>query len=82
MTLELIVSSHPAVLDGFISMFRSEVLEQERELSTGQEKVTSGHNVQKLGMEQAESEKSESQVAQSEPETATEKPGIRGYGRR
>ena len=47
MNRELIVSSHPAVLDGFIGMFRSEVLEQEKELSAGREQVTSGHDVQK-----------------------------------
>ena len=39
MNHEMIVSSHPAVLDGFIGMFRREVLEQEKELSLGQEKV-------------------------------------------
>ena len=44
MNRELIVSSHPAVLDGFIDMFRSEVLEKEKELSAGQEEITSGHN--------------------------------------
>ena len=79
---ELIVSSHPAVLDGFIDMFRSEVLEQEKELSTGQEKLTSGHDVQKLEAEQSEpeqiqaeqteAEKSEPQTEQSEPEKSTE----------
>ena len=46
---ELIVSSHPAVLDGFIDMFRREVLEKEKEMSAAQEKepATSGHDVQK-----------------------------------
>ncbi len=46
---ELIVSSHPAVLDGFIDMFRREVLEKEKEMSAAQEKEpdTSGHDVQK-----------------------------------
>lgn len=58
MNRELIVSSHPAVLDGFIDMFRSEVLEKEKELSAGQEEITSGHNVQKLETEQSEPEKS------------------------
>ena len=38
MNRELIVSSHPAVLDGFIDIFRREVLEQEKDLSAGQEK--------------------------------------------
>lgn len=71
MNRELIVSSHPAVLDGFIDMFRREVLEQEKDLSAGQEKVTSGHDVQKpeqTQMEQTESEKTEPQAEQSEPE--------------
>ena len=54
MNRELIVSSHPAVLDGFIDMFRSEVLEQEKELSAGQEKLTSGHDVQKSETEPEE----------------------------
>ena len=59
MNRELIVSSHPAVLDGFIDMFRSEVLEKEKELSIGQEKMTSGHDVQKLETEQTAMEQSE-----------------------
>ena len=37
MNRELIVSSHPAVLDGFIGMFRREVLELEKEMSAGQD---------------------------------------------
>ena len=47
MNRELIVSSHPAVLDGFIAMFRREVLEKEKEMSAGQEKTqdTSGYDV-------------------------------------
>jgi len=74
MNRELVVSSHPAVLDGFIDMFRSEVLEQKKELSTGQEKVTSGHDVQKSETEQSEikqpeqSEKAQSETGQSEQE--------------
>ena len=86
MNSELVVSSHPAVLDGFIDMFRSEVLEQEKELSTGQEKLTSGHDVQKLEAEQPEpeqtqteqpeAEKSEPQTEQSEPEKSTETPEL------
>jgi hypothetical protein len=42
----LIVSSHPAVLDGFIDMFRREVLEKEKEMSAAQEEAqdTSGHD--------------------------------------
>ena len=67
MNRELIVSSHPAVLDGFIDMFRSEVLEKEKELSAGQEKMTSGHDVQKLETEQTSME-------QSEPEKSAEPP--------
>ena len=72
--ISLSVSSHPAVLDGFIDMFRREVLEQEKELSAGQEKLTSGHDVQKSEQEQAQSEQSEpeqseqSETAQPEPE--------------
>ena len=69
MNSELIVSSHPAVLDGFIDMFRSEVLE--KELSAGQGKTTSGHDVQKLETEQPEqtqAEQPETQAGQDEPE--------------
>ena len=87
MNNELIVSSHPAILDGFIDMFRSEVLEQEKELSTGQEKLTSGHDVQKLEaeqsepeeqtqVEQTEAEKSEPQTEQSKPEKSTVTPEL------
>lgn len=68
MNRELIVSSHPAVLDGFIGMFRSEVLEQEKELYAGQEKVTSGHDVQKPEPEQTGAEKPEPQKGQRAPE--------------
>ena len=66
MNSELIVSSHPAVLDGFIDMFRSEVLE--KELSAGQGKTTSGHDVQKPEAEQPETEQPETQARQDEPE--------------
>ena len=47
MNRELIVSSHPAVLDGFIAMFRREVWEKEKEMSAGQGKTqdTSGYDV-------------------------------------
>ena len=61
MNSELIVSSHPAVLDGFIDMFRSEVLEREKELSTGQEKMTSNpHEDMRVDMnvQKSEAEKS------------------------
>ena len=60
----LSLSSHPAVLDGFIDMFRREVMEQEKELSAGQEKLTSGHDVQKLVAEQPE----QTQQLEQEPE--------------
>ena len=65
---ELIVSSHPAVLDGFIDMFRREVLEKEKEMSAVQEKEpdTSGHDVQKSESEQAEMEQSKPEPAQTE----------------
>ncbi len=72
----LSLGSHPAVLDGFIDMFRREVLEQEKELSAGQERLTSGHGVQKPEPEQAQSEQPEpeqaeqSEAAQPEPEQA------------
>lgn len=45
-SIALSVSSHPAVLNGFIDMFRREVVEQGKNLSAGQEKLTSGHDVQ------------------------------------
>ena len=70
MNRELIVSSHPAVLDGFIGMFRSEILEKEKELSDGQEKVTSGHDVQKPEPEQTQAERTE----KTEPQTEQGKP--------
>ena len=81
MNYALIVSSHPAVLDGFIGMFRREVLEREKELSAGQEKVTSGQDVNpsarqndlKPEPEQAEAEHSEPQEGQGEPEKPAEK---------
>ena len=65
---ELIVSSHPAVLDGFIDMFRREVLEKEKEMSAAQEKVqdTSGHDVQKSEPGQAEMEQPKPEPAQTE----------------
>lgn len=48
---ELIVSSHPAVLDGFVDMFRKEVMELEKEAAQdmAQEEMrdTSGQSVQK-----------------------------------
>ncbi len=74
MNRELIVSSHPAVLDGFIGMFRKEVLELEKEMSTGQEKVTSGHDVQKPETEQTEPE--QTQPEQTEAEKSANTPGF------
>lgn len=71
----LSLSSHPAVLDGFIDMFRREVMEREKELSAGQEQLTSGHDVQKLVAEQPEKtqqleqeQSKQSEAAQPEPE--------------
>lgn len=55
---ELIVSSHPAVLDGFVDMFRKEVMELEKEAAQdmAQEEMrdTSGQSVQKPEMEDKE----------------------------
>ncbi len=45
MNADYVLDSHPAVLDGFIDMFRREVLEREKELSGGQEKVAFGHGL-------------------------------------
>lgn len=58
MNSELVVNSHPAVLDGFIDMFRKEVLEREKEMYAVQEKAqdTSGHDVQKPESEQTDME--------------------------
>ena len=72
MNHELVINSHPAVLDGFIDMFRREVLEQEKEVSAAQEKVqdTSGHDVQKLKPEQRE----QLETKQSEPQSEQDKP--------
>ncbi len=80
MNRELIVGSHPAVLDGFIGMFRREVLEQEKEMSVGQKDVqdTSGHNVQKPETErteqaeQPEAEQVKEKSEQEEPEKPAE----------
>ena len=89
MNHELVVSSHPAVLDGFVDLFRQEVRNMEKELSEGQEgQNTSGHNVQKSEteqedveqtqekQEQKEVEQAESQSDQNEPEKSTETPEI------
>ena len=75
---ELIISSHPAVLDGFIDIFRREVLEKEKEMSAAQEKEpdTSGHDVQKSEPKQQEYQETErSELKQEEPpETKQAKP--------
>ena len=59
MNRELIVSSHPAVLDGFIGMFRREVLEREKEMSAGQD-------IQKPEAEQPEPEQTKEEQAETE----------------
>ena len=59
MNRELIVSSHPAVLDGFIGMFRREVLEQEKEMSAEQD-------IQKPEAEQPEPEQTKEEQAETE----------------
>ncbi len=84
MNRELIVSSHPAVLDGFIGMFRREVLELEKEMSAGQEKAASGQDIQKpeaeqpkpeqTKEEQAETERLKPQAEQSGPEKSARAP--------
>ena len=69
MNRELIVSSHPAVLDGFIGMFRREVLEQEKEMSVGQD-------VQKPEAEQPEPEQTkEEQAERLKPQAEQSEPG-------
>lgn len=72
---ELIVGSHPAVLDGFIDMFRREVLEQEREAAQDmeQEEVqgASGHNVQTLELEKMQTDQSEPEQEEQSEQTQT-----------
>ena len=74
MNRELIVSSHPAVLDGFIAMFRREVLEKEKEMSARQEKMqdTSGYDLkpepERKQEEQPETKEPEPQPEQNQPE--------------
>lgn len=92
MNRELIVSSHPAVLNGFIDMFREEVLE--KELSAGQEQDTSGHDVPKPEpmqtdrsepkpeeqgkAEQEETEQTQAgQPEQNKPEKQDKAPGVK-----
>ncbi|NBI93117.1 DUF4316 domain-containing protein [Lachnospiraceae bacterium] len=75
---ELIVSSHPAVLDGFIDLFRREVLEKEKEMSAAQEKEpdTSGHDVNHSARQNdLKSEPVQADMEQPKPEpTQTEQP--------
>lgn len=76
MNRELIVSSHPAVLDGFIGMFRREVLEKEKEIAVAREeaKDTSGHDVQKSEPEQEEMEPPEPEIKQAEQQAERNMP--------
>ena len=70
MNRELIVSSHPAVLDGFIGMFRREVLELEKEMSAGQDaqKPETGRpETEQTQKEQAETERLKPQAEQTGP---------------
>ena len=66
MNRELIVGSHPAVLDGFIGMFRREVLELEKEMSAGQEKAASGQDAQKPETGRPETEQTQKEQAETE----------------
>ncbi len=67
MNRELIVSSHPAVLDGFIGMFRREVLELEKEMSAGQDAQKPETGRQETEQTQAEAERPEPQAEQTGP---------------
>ena len=66
MNRELTVGSHPAVLDGFIGMFRREVLELEKEMSAGQEKAASGQDAQKPETGRPETEQTQKEQAETE----------------
>ena len=66
MNRELTVGSHPAVLDGFIGMFRREVLELEKEMSAGQEKTASGQDAQKPETGRPETEQTQKEQAETE----------------
>lgn len=74
---EMISESHPAVLDGFVDLFREELKEREKEIFTEQgmpqEEApdTSGHDVQKPEPEKAV----QSGMEQQEPEAGKTKPG-------
>lgn len=74
----LSLNSHPAVLNGFIDLFRREVLKQEKEMSAGQEKLTSGHDVQKLVAEQPE----QTQQLEQEPEQSKQSEAEQPHGRK
>ena len=75
MNRELIVSSHPAVLDGFIGMFRREVLELEKEMSAGQEKAASGQDAQKPETGRPETEQTQAEAGRPEPQAEQTGPG-------
>ena len=66
MNRELTVGSHPAVLDGFIGMFRREVLELEEEMSAGKEKAASGQDAQKPETGRPEMEQAQKEQAETE----------------
>lgn len=75
MNREMIVSSHPAVLDGFIGMFRREVLEQEKEMSVAQKDVQdiSGHDVNHSAKQNdLKSEMEQAEQAKEKPEKPAE----------
>lgn len=74
----LSLNSHPAVLNGFINRFRREVLKQEKEMSAGQEKLTSRHDVQKLVAEQPE----QTQQLEQEPEQSKQSEAEQPHGRK
>ncbi len=76
MNRELTVGSHPAVLDGFIGMFRREVLELEKEMSAGQEKAASGQDAQKPEQPLAEAERPEPQAEQTGPGRSVKTPEL------
>ena len=75
MNRELIVGSHPAVLDGFIGMFRREVLELEKEMSAGQEKAASGQDAQKPETGRQETEQTQAEAERPEPQAEQTGPG-------
>lgn len=79
MNSELIVTSHPAVLDGFINVFRRDILEREKEADIpvhkeSQEKETDtlGHADQKAASELPQEETAD-MIGQNEWKPETEK---------